>query len=310
MGAVGGKHAADQFLRNAPAVGIDLNMMFATMSDASEGATRVRQLCLAVPGSGRTAMLFMAPPGEPGEVGDLATQASERVRAVSAALEGLEKAGTGDDGRALFVLAQALPEPGEVWAIRALESAGMTRVGELAYLSLRTGALDDLPEPGPLPEGVSVEPVGDLDDPVRHAALARALERSYVDTLDCPALCGVRETDDVIASHRSTGRFDPNRWWIIARDGSPEGCCLMTHCPEHRSVELVYIGISPALRGAGIGANVLVRSLRAVRDIDAAEVTCAVDRANAPALAMYDALGFGTFSDRVAFIRPVRAPAG
>ena len=115
----------------------------------------------------------------------------------------------------------------------------------------------------------------------------------------------MRPTEDVLDSHRATGAFDPNRWWLVTLEGEPEGCCLMTHCPSHRSVELVYIGLSPAIRGKGVGSRVLCTALRAVRGIDADEVTCAVDRANAPALRLYAALGFEEFTGRAAFVKRV-----
>ena len=39
-----------------------------------------------------------------------------------------------------------------------------------------------------------------------------ALDRSYVDTMDCPELCGMRATADILASHKATGEFDPSLW--------------------------------------------------------------------------------------------------
>ena len=76
----------------------------------------------------------------------------------------------------------------------------------------------------------------------------KALERSYVDTLDCPELCGLRVVDDVLESHRSVGVFDPGMWWLVMAEDEPEGCMLLSACPEQNAVELVYLGISPRLR--------------------------------------------------------------
>ena len=66
-------------------------------------------------------------------------------------------------------------------------------------------------------EGVRVEAFRDGED---DEALMAALERSYVDTLDCPELCGLREKRDVLDSHRSTGKFDPNLWWLVRLGGA------------------------------------------------------------------------------------------
>ena len=38
---------------------------------------------------------------------------------------------------------------------------------------------------------------------------ADVIRRTYVDSLDCPGLTGVRTMQDVLASHRSAGEFDP-----------------------------------------------------------------------------------------------------
>ena len=83
--------------------------------------------------------------------------------------------------------------------------------------------------------------------------LLEALESSYQDTLDCPELCGLRETPDVLDSHRSTGVFDPALWWMVHVNGQARGCALFNRCPEQRTIELVYLGLSPELRGRGLG---------------------------------------------------------
>lgn len=299
VGGVGmsAKRAAERFIKTAPEFGIDLDLLFATGGTSADDP--VGQVCLVVPGAGGTAMLFASPPGDPRVCGPLERQAAERVGVIRAALEELS------GGR--FALGQALPEPHEVWAIRAFGAAGMTRVGDLAYLRRPMAGIEHLPHLEAWPEGVEVRPVGDVDDPERHAELAAALERSYIETLDCPALCGLRKTSEVIESHRATGVYDPNRWWLVWVDGQPEGCCLLSACPEHASVELVYMGLGPRARGRGLGRAVLVHGMRALRGVDAIEVTCAVDRGNAPALRLYEGLGFEAFTSRVAFVAPMRA---
>ena len=45
--------------------------------------------------------------------------------------------------------------------------------------------------------------------PENHALFAAAIQESYRDTLDCPALSGLRDIEDVIAGHQSVGTFDP-----------------------------------------------------------------------------------------------------
>lgn len=298
VGGVGpvARRAAERFVQTAPDFGIDLDLLYLTGGTAPDDP--VGQVCLVVPGAGGTAMVFVSAPGDPRVCGAPGRQDRERVGLIRAALADLS------GGR--FALAQALPEPHERWAISAFEAAGMTRVGDLAYLRRPMAGVAELPAPGPWPAGVEVRRVGDLDRAEDAGALAAALDRSYIDTLDCPALCGLRTTAEVIASHRATGRFDPDRWWLVWHEGRPEGCCLLSACPEHASIELVYMGLGPALRGRGLGRAVLTHGLRALAGVEAIEVTCAVDRGNKPALALYRALGFAEFTSRVAFVTGMR----
>jgi ribosomal protein S18 acetylase RimI-like enzyme len=80
-------------------------------------------------------------------------------------------------------------------------------------------------------------------------------------------------------------------------------------CPDQQSIELVYLGLSPALRNQGLGSRVLRQGLAAALahrlGRHAEEVTCAVDTRNAPAIALYQRFGFASFTQRVAFVKRV-----
>jgi len=289
--------AAARFLASAPDHGIDLDLLWGALGPTGE----VADVCLAVLGAGRTAMLFPSRPG-PGEGGDAA-----RTACIQAACTGL----AGRLGRRV-VIAQGLPEPGEPWALTAFRQAGFIHVGDLAYLSRPLRPADTTaPEAGgPWPPGVRIRPIRTLsrgsDD---RRQLAAAMERSYEGTLDCPELCGLRETEDVIDSHAATGRWTAALWRLVTIDGRPEGCVLLNPSPALRSVELVYLGLGPDLRGRGLGERLMRDALAlaaARRKRDSAEsMTCAVDRRNAPALRLYARLGFEESAARVALVRPL-----
>lgn len=201
------------------------------------------------------------------------------------------------DGAAL---AQALVEPHETAAADAFIAAGFVRLAELAYLRRPRPTRRRTDET--LPQGVTLSPFQPGDEP----DLARALERSYIDTLDCPALCDMRDTRDVIESHRAAGQFTPGMWWIVRRNKQPEGALLLNPCPTQDHVELVYLGISPALRGLGLGSTLLRIGLARCADRPERTVTCAVDKRNSPAMRLYQREGFSAFADRVALVRPLR----
>lgn len=288
------RQAGRAFLERAGSHGIDLRYFWGVRSDS--GA--FTQSLLVVPQTGRTAMVFLSGPGAVRVCGDASRQTGDRVALLRYAFGDAESM-LGDEVH----LIQALPSPDEVWGIEAFTGAGMTRLGDLAYLrrplSMPLGSGGDV-----LPEGVRLRRVGRLSERDEFAALRCALERTYTDTLDCPGLCDLRRTDDVIESHRAAGDFADAQWWIVEADGEPEGCVLLSPSPEMRSLELVYMGLGPRLRGRGLGAIALRVALRWAQGLSLDQVSCAVDLSNEPARALYARLGFSEFARRVAFVLP------
>jgi ribosomal protein S18 acetylase RimI-like enzyme len=306
VGDAGGSRgqAARRMVTAAAMHGIDLSWMWGTVERAGDRPTRVRQVCLVVPGTGKTAMCILSGPIGAGSPADH----HERVAAVNAGCEFLDEERARTGGRDIR-LAQALPEPTEPWAVSAFLDAGFSKVGDLAYLR-RPRPTAALPASAPVwPEGVTVRTVkgGGPRDPDR-ADLIAALDRSYVETLDCPELCGLRDTADVLDSHRATGVFDPSLWWLVYLHDQPHGCMLLNRCPDHGTAELVYLGISPELRARKLGSGLLRMGLARLDSTGGLPVTCAVDLRNAPALRLYERLGFHEFGRRVALVRPIPAP--
>lgn len=290
--------AAKRLVSIAPSHGIDLSLAWATLDP---GGSRVRQVCLGVPGSGRTAMLFISEPGPEGDPGGPNAALAERVACIHEVCAHFAR-----DAGGRVRLAQALPDPGERWTIDALGAAGFTKVGDLAYLRRPAMPVPGEHDADPAwPDGLTLTRFDQLAGE-RDATLIRALERTYIDTLDCPELCGLRAARDVLASHRATGVFDPALWWVLLDEGRPEGCVLLNRCPEQRTVELVYLGLGPTLRGSGLAGKLLCFSLARGRAANPGwTTTCAVDERNAPALKLYRALSFEAFARRVALVRPV-----
>jgi len=288
---------ARRFLAGTRLAGYNLANMWGTL-DTAHPTGGVREVCLTIDGPGRTAMCFVSDPAG-GE--DDPVRETERAACVEAAWAHLDAS--------KIALAQALPEPHETWASRAFEAAGFTHAGELDYLELDLHAHRkswDTPGTG-LPEGLRlVSPV--LARGEHRDMVIGALEGSYIDTLDCPELCGLRETSDVLESHISTGAFDPALWVVVCAGDRPVGCSLVSPIPENGSAELVYIGLSPEARGKGVGLVLLRRAIAQLRQRRIGRLVCAVDHRNAPARKLYTGLGFRVFSARSAWVRPVRAP--
>lgn len=243
---------------------------------------------------------------------------AERVSCILAATDALSDpaaAGLPFDQASAPVIAQALLEIKEHAGLAAFTDAGYIRVGQLAYLRANTTAAtadnDHLqPVPTDWPSGIRVLRLSDLPEPDRDKAIIQALERTYEGTLDCPELCGLRSTTDVLDSHKSVGEFDPALWWIVMHDDQPAGCSLLNVNPPLQAAELVYFGLSPAIRGKGLASPLLRLSMAAAcrsKRATIKSVLCAVDLRNTPALRLYKRAGFEQTQVRIPLIRQLGA---
>lgn len=296
------KIGARRLKDNAPRHGIDLDLLWGVIEQAETPRARVTQVCMVVPGAGGTGMCFLSSPKGDGSLGPRARQQQDVQAALSTALDQLHVY-AGDRVR----LAQCLVEEDQGWARLACEHAAMTCVGTLDYMRLPQSGIRALPDTGsPERDGFRVRSM--THDARDEAQLLSVLDRSYEDTLDCPELCGLRSAGEVLESHKSTGVYSPSNWWLLSHGEEALGCCLLTQCPASESVELVYLGLAKPARGKGLGRDLLVHALKALRaGPRTGEVTCAVDRRNTPACSMYRSLGFRAFDARVGFVRAIGA---
>ena len=288
-----------QFLAGAKRSGIDLSLMWASVhsdTDAHDG--QPGEVCLLVPGGGRTGMMFSS-------TGDASPNAHiHRVAVLQAAVE-FARTNLARHVR----LVQSLPDPSDTPTRAALTAAGFVWVGDLMYLKRRLKR-NEPDAPSSWPSGITVRAVRTLEPgSADRADLSTAMNTSYIETLDCPELCGLRETHDVIDSHRGARPWEPGTWWIVHDHGTPSGCMLLNVCPDHDTVDLVYLGLGPALRGRGLGSHLLRMGISVASRSGMGSMTCAVDRRNVPAIRMYERLGFSMWSERVALVRPIESPS-
>ncbi|MBX3390443.1 MAG: GNAT family N-acetyltransferase [Phycisphaeraceae bacterium] len=306
--------AAKRLISSAPEHGIDLSCIWASVSTSEIGkrSAGVRQACLAVPGSGRTAMIFISEPSPSQESAAAGPRALEEAREERIAL--LNAVGahfSNSPGTPVRVL-QALPEPSDAWAESAFRGAGFVCVGDLEYRRRSLAPVEHKPSRRKVewPTDVRVAPLSSLPQPERDPVLLRVLDESYVETLDCPELCGMRATSDILASHYATGVFDPSIWFVVfIKDPSgiehPAGCMLLNRVIEQRALELVYVGLAKGARGRGIGAKLMELALISAAEPRIDAITCAVDCRNLPAIKMYERFGFAAIGRRRAFVRSV-----
>ena len=272
----------DGFTSYATTIHLDQRRQVLALAPGSNGDDIIAGMCLWVPSPGRTAMLF-APP-----LSDFPEAAASTQAALSAGME---------DARAAdVVLVQAMMEPADTAGKSVFSAAGLVPLATLTYMERRPPVH---PPAYSLPADVALAAY----EAGTHAQLAEAILSSYQQTLDCPAMSGMRDVNDVIEGHKAVGRFDPQLWSVILRHGKPVGCLLMSEIPARHALELVYLGLCPEARGLGLGRIMMQRVLAIAsrRHFDVA--TLAVDAANAPAVRLYRRCGYASVAQRLAMIR-------
>lgn len=250
---------------------------------AARDGDQVRASQLAQPLPGRTAVVW--PPqflsaGEPTSR-PLATAIVQRLVT--------ELAATGAQ------LAQALVRPDDGLTAELFELGGFEHAADLLYLAAEVGeGYDEQPQ---LPFEVESFSFGS------ERRLAAVIDRTYVGTLDCPRLDGLRETEDVIAGYQAVGQFRSELWLVVRHAGMDVGCLLLNLHPDVQHAEIVYVALVPEVRGRGWGLELTRLALWLARQAAAERVVLAVDSANEPAIRLYKSLGFFEFDRRAVWIQ-------
>lgn len=248
---------------------IDRAAQRAICIDLLYGAYLGRRLvgaCVAAESAGRAALVFV--PTRDGRHVNLA--------ATGKALDALRLAAWERGIQLLEVLLAPLARS----AGTMLSEAGFRYLTQLRYLRRTVQT-----------EPPSECPTIDLDwtpyTPEAVPLFCAALDRSYVQSLDCPELTGLRATREVLAGHQSTGEFDPSLWWVASQAGEPVGILLQSRIAGLPALEIVYVGVAQPVRGTGVANALLHRALADARRFCATTITLAVDGRNTPALRMY-----------------------
>jgi ribosomal protein S18 acetylase RimI-like enzyme len=134
------------------------------------------------------------------------------------------------------------------------------------------------------------------------ALFHQTLERTYLQTQDCPELNGVRNIADVILGHQSQGRFDPTRWFLAFAAGQPVGVLLLTELPDSGDLDLSYTGVVPEARRQGFGTELVLKAMIEARFADSIYLSLAVDGRNRPAIDLYRRLGFEPYDRREVYL--------
>jgi ribosomal protein S18 acetylase RimI-like enzyme len=183
-------------------------------------------------------------------------------------------------------LLQSLVHPGNEQAARWLTSCGFSHVSEVLYLVCRKFKALATDVPSKL-QFVALDETSEMQNRLSDLVLC-----TYEGSLDCPQLNGVRFVDDVLASYRAVGRYNPQRWLIAERENAGVGCILLAEHPEQRELEIVYMGVVPEFRGQRFGFELVRHAQILARNASVERLSLAVDAKNRPALSIYFAAGF------------------
>ena len=284
-----GRHeAAREFTAAIASGGMDLAGLWSASDD--EAGLRPTAAALLLPSPGRASMLLLSP---------LRGRDAEATYAALAA----GCAGSADPSRTLLV--QALLERGAANQARALRQAGFDDLADLLFMEREIRPTRDKAPPDPPDLGAGLTTLTWSED--RVDLFARGIESSYTGTLDCPGLLGMRPIHDVMDGHRGSGEFAAHRWLCIVDEmGEPGAVLLMSRLPQRRAHELVYLGVSPAWRGRGIGRRLVEHAAAVAGAERSRSLLLAVDAANDPACRLYRTLDFRTTARKHAMVRATR----
>jgi ribosomal protein S18 acetylase RimI-like enzyme len=270
---------AMEFLRLAFQRGIDpARMWIASAHD------RLVWAILPVPSPGRTVLLF-----SPGDY-DTREQAVAAKKLTQKIL---------DHYAADIHLAQVLFEPSDQRMIDLYAEQGFVRLAELIYMQTTPRKNYAFPA---LPSGMRLLTYSQDT----HALFSTAIERSYLDSLDCPGLAGLRKMEEVLAGHKAAGEFDPETWFVIVDDTNPVGVVLLNALPANQTLELVYLGVAPMARRRGVGQFLFRHALAVTSRSAFPRLNFAVDSGNRPALNLYYRHGMQRIGSKIAMLRDLR----
>lgn len=289
--------AVDHFIHFAHHQGFSLEGLWAAYTDQTPDCA-----ALIIPGVGRTAVMFVSP--------------SPDVRQIRVMTELIQNVLQRQDPDRLRLI-QVLLEPAQKREQQALEQAGFSSLASLVYMRRSSLARHNLMDADPAATGLTdtiacdgrvLKAMSWRDDD--YDAFALAIETSYLNTLDCPDLVGVRDLDDIIAGHKAVGQFEPDLWTVYYQDDQPAAVLLLNPLIDRMELELVYLGLAPAFRGKGLARRLMQRALATARARDKTGIHLAVDERNQPAMKLYQGLGFRATGRKLAMIYVLKTSNG
>lgn len=205
--------------------------------------------------------------------------------------------GHGHGGRLLAALLRAGARPLSVWAHGDLPAAGalaraygMRRSRELWQLRR---PLDSTLPAATWPTGVTVRTYVPGDDDATWLALNAEAFADHPEQ--------GRMTSADLDARLSSEWFDATGFFLAERDGRPVGFHWTKVHGDPPVGEVYVLGVVPGVQGGGLGRALTLHGLHHLHSIGLPEVMLYVEGDNAPAVAMYERLGFTRATVDVAY---------
>jgi ribosomal protein S18 acetylase RimI-like enzyme len=192
-------------------------------------------------------------------------------------------------------MTQTLVAPADEHVINVLTHVNFRHLADLLYLTCEASRFAHSPP--------STELQFVAYDGTQRARLMRLIERSYESTLDCAALNGVRDVDNVVTGYQATGSYRPENWQLVRAHGEDVGVLLLANHPQAGHWELMYTGLIPEARGRGWGRQVTQYAQWMAYRAGVERIVLAVDSVNEPAIRMYRSAGFEMWDKRGVYVR-------
>lgn len=266
LASAGMRSSVEAFLDLAKRERYDLTRQMVAVRDG-----RLRYTCLFIPASGRTAFVYSSRCSAEDEALTAAAEALRRLRDWAFASD--------------CYLVQVLIEPADEARFSLLQQAGFKHLTDLSYLMSTSVYTFEESADG---EDYAWLGYSEQNEPL----FKEVIQRTYQQSLDCPELQYLREMDDVLASHKSAGEFEPGLWKLLMVEQRPVGVLLLAPMKSGGPMELVYMGLTPEARGKGLGNVLLFEALRATARYGCESMVLAVDVRNRPAFGLYEKMGF------------------
>lgn len=245
-----------------------------------QGKGEYHAALLLIHHAGATTTLLVTPPKS--------TEETQRIsHLITTAIESLE-------GRPTR-LAQTSIDVDDSLLEKAFQNAGFDTLTILTYMELSTAATSDETSNSKV-SFVSMEDATD-------AELQTVLSKTYIGSLDCPKIHGLRHIEDIIEGHRNQGSYDAQLWNIAVLEGAPVGVLLLNPIPEATCMELSYLGVTPSTRGKGVGDAMMSLAIKQSAKFGLPRITLVVDSTNTPAITLYKRWNFLASRQRLSMIK-------